>query len=343
MLGIRLFERRDRLPRMTLQTRRRFVGSAIVLGALAVGTLRIAGQAPPQAPPTPLPADAPFTVAVATAVVEAAPVYMAKEGPYGSQFNYINGGVRTLQNNGAHAAGNATTQMLVVLRDNPKVRLLFTLVNGNYRIVAKRSAGISKLADLKGKRIVTPRTTSAHYHMVALLRTAGVQESDVTVVSAPATQMAAAVVKGDADAISMWEPESENTVAALGNDAITFQDNKVYRELYSMYSTTDVLNDPRRRKELVAFVREVITQTGNLRREPKKYFDLISRVTKHPAAQIERGWEHHDFPLAVAPDLLDLLVEEEKWVAGLQSRTPKTRAELASFIDTSIIEEARKR
>jgi NitT/TauT family transport system substrate-binding protein len=327
---------------MTSRFRIRVVAVAIVVGALSAGSLHLAGQAPPQTPPTPLAPDAPFTVAVATAVVEAAPIYMAKEGPFGSQFNYINGGVRTLANNGAHAAGNATTQMLVVLRDNPKVRLLFTLVNGNYRIVAKRSAGIRTLADLKGKRIVTPRTTSAHYHMVALLRSAGIQESDVTVVSAPATQMAAAVAKGDADAISMWEPESQNAVEALGRDAITFQDNKVYRELYSMYSTTDVLNDPRRRKELVAFVREIIAQTANLRREPKKYFDLISRVTRHPAAQIERGWEHHDFPLAVAPDLLDLLVEEERWVAGVQQRTPKTRAELATFIDTSIIEEARK-
>ena len=130
---------------MTRPVRFPLVCVAMALAALTAGSLRVAGQAPPQTPPTPLPADAPFTVAVATAVVEAAPVYMAKEGPYGSQFTYINGGVRTLQNNGAHAAGNATTQMLVVLRDNPKVRLLFTLVNGNYRIVAKRSAGISKL------------------------------------------------------------------------------------------------------------------------------------------------------------------------------------------------------
>ena len=338
---------RDRLPRMTspnkyvaagLQTRLRII--CVVLATCAVS---VAGQAPAPAPPTPLAPDAPFTVAVATAVVEAATVYMAKEGPFGSQFQYINGGVRTLQNNGAHAAGNATTQMLVVLRDNPKVRLLFTLVDGNYRIVAKRSAGISKLADLKGKRVVTPRNTSAHYHLVALLRTAGLQESDVTIVSAPATAMAAAVAKGDADAISMWEPESQNTMELLGKDAITFQDNEVYRELYSVYSTTDVLNDPRRRKELVAFVRELITQTGNLRKEPAKYFDLISRVTKHPAPQIARSWEHHGFPLAVAPDLLNILVEEEKWVAAGQSRTPRSRAELASFIDTSIIEEARKR
>jgi len=231
---------------------------------------------------------------------------------------------------------------LVVLRDNPKVRLLFTLVDGNYRIVAKRSAGISKLADLKGKRVVVPRNTSAHYHLVALLRTAGLQETDVTLVSAPATGMAAAVAKGDADAISMWEPESQNTVELLGRDAIIFQDNKVYREMYSVYSTTDVLNDPRRRKELVAFVREIIRTTGELRREPSKYFDLISRVTKHPAPEIARSWEHHGFPLAVAPDLLNLLVEEEKWVANGQSRAPRSRTELAGFIDTSIIEEARK-
>lgn len=313
----------------------------VAVGLLAV-TLRAAGQAPPAAPPAPLPADAPFTVAVATAVVEGAPIYIAKEGPFGSRFNYVNGGVRTLQNNGAHAAGNATTQMLVVLRDNPKVRLLFTLVDGNYRIVAKRSAGISKLSDLKGKRVVTPRTTSAHYHLVALLRTAGLQESDVTLVSAPATEMAAAVAKGDADAISMWEPESQNAVEALGRDAVIFQDNKVYRELYSVYSTTDVLNDPRRRKELVAFVREIIRTTGELRKAPAKYFDLISRVTKHPAPEIARSWEHHGFPLAVAPDLLDIIVEEEKWVANNQQRPPRPRAELASYIDTSIIEEAKR-
>jgi sulfonate transport system substrate-binding protein len=317
----------------------------VALG-LAFVTVGVVGQstqpAPAQAPPTPLAPDAPFTVAVATAVLEAAPVYIAKEGTSGSQFRYINGGVRTLSNNGAHAAGNATTQMLVVLRDNPKVRLLFTLADGNYRIVARRSAGISRLADLKGKRVVVPRSTSAHYFLVAMLRTAGLQESDVTLVSAPATAMAAAVAKGEADAISMWEPESQNAVEALGRDAITFQDNKVYRELYSLYSTTDVLNDPRRRNELVAFVRAVIAATGDLKREPARYFPLISRVTQHPAAEIARSWEHHAFPLAVGDDLLNLLVEEEKWVAGMQSRTPRSRQELMSHIDPSVLTEARR-
>jgi NitT/TauT family transport system substrate-binding protein len=301
---------------------------------------RPGGAPQPAAPPTPLGPDAPFTVAVATAVVEAGPVYMAKEGPFGPNFQYINGGVRTLSNDGAHAAGNATTQMLVVLRDNPNVRLLFTLVEGLYRIVGKRSAGINTLADLKGKRVVVPRSTSANYHLVAMLRSVGLQESDVTIVSAPATGMAAALAKGDADAISMWEPESQNAVEALGKDAVIFQNNKIYREFYSVYSTTDVMNNPRRRAQLVEFVRAINTTTNELKKNPKPYFGLISKVTRHPADQIERGWEHHAFPFNVPSDMLDIITEEEKWVASTQKRTPRTKQELQGFIDTSILKEA---
>ena len=123
---------------------------------------------------------------------------------------YINGGVRTLANYGAHAATNATTQMLVVLRDNPKVRLLFTLAEGIIGSSPSARPASPRLADLKGKRVVVPRNTSAHYYLVAMLRSVGLEESDVTLVTAPAEAMAAALVRGDADAISMWEPESEN-------------------------------------------------------------------------------------------------------------------------------------
>jgi NitT/TauT family transport system substrate-binding protein len=277
---------------------------------------------------------------VATAVVEAAPVYMAAEGPFGKSMQYINGGVRTLANNGAHAAGNATTQMLVVLRDNPKVRLLFTLTEGLYRIVGKRSSGIRTLADLKGKRVVVPRSTSANYYLVAMLRSVGLQESDVTVVNAPATGMAAALVNGSADAISMWEPESQNAVAALGADAVIFQNTALYREFYSMYSTTDVMSDPRRHAQLVEFVRALNTHTNELKKDPQRFFPLISRITKHPEEQVARGWEHHAFPFNVPADMLDIITEEERWVAASQQRSPRPRAELAGFIDTSILKEA---
>jgi NitT/TauT family transport system substrate-binding protein len=330
---------------MTVQRVFLVVTAAILL---VVPTARPAGQTQTAtaqtqtpAPPAPLGPDAPFTIACATATLEATPIFVAAQGPFGPRMQFINGGVRTLANTGAHAATNATTQMLVVLRDNPKVRLLFTLVEGNYRIVAKRSAGIAKLADLKGKRVVVPRTTSAHYYLVAMLRSVGLAESDVTLVTAPATAMAAALVKGDADAISMWEPESENAVRALGRDATIFQNNKIYREFFSVYSTTDVLADPRRRAELVDFVRALRDATSQVRRDPGPYLPLISKVTGHPQDQIARSWKHHDFSFSLPADLVDVITEEEKWVAVGQQRAPRSRQELAGLIDPSVLSEDR--
>jgi NitT/TauT family transport system substrate-binding protein len=314
-----------------------------LVAIVAAASVTLAGQGASQsaaAPPAPLGPDALFTVACATSTLEAGPIYALDDGPFGPRMQYINGGVRTLADNGAHAATNATTQMLIVLRDNPKVRLLFTLAEGQYRIVAKRSAGIRTLADLKGKRVVVPRNTSAHYHLVAMLRSAGVAESDVTIVTAPATGMAAAIMRGEADAISMWEPESQNAADALGSDAVIFQNNKVYREFFSVYSSTDVLGNPKRRAELVEFVRALAGMTREVQKDPRRFFPLFSRVTGHPEAQIARGWEHHAFPLAVPPDLLDIITEEEKWVAAGQQRAPRSRSELAGFIDESVVREA---
>jgi sulfonate transport system substrate-binding protein len=100
------------------------------------------------------------------------------------------------------------------------------------------------------------------------------------------------------------------------------------------------MNDPRRRKELVAFVRATLAAAADLQKDPKRYFRLVSQMTKHPQDQIARSWEHHRFPLRVAPDLLALITEEEKWVAAQQNRSPRSRAELAGFIDNTILKEA---
>jgi sulfonate transport system substrate-binding protein len=301
----------------------------------------LAQGANPNPPAPPLASDAPFTVAVSTTTMEGSPVYVVDSGPMGPRLNVINGGVRNLANNSAHAATNAETQLLIA--GTPNVRLLFTVAEGLYRIVAKRSAGITTLADLRGKRVTTPRETSAHYFLVRALASAGVSESDVTIVSLPREQMATGLAKGDADAIAMWEPESQKALELLGKDAIVFPNKGVYRELFSLYSTTEVLNDARRRPELVEFVRALIAAGDELKTKPQPHFPLIAKTIGQPPDLVARAWEHHAFPYALPKDALDVMEQEEAWVARNQKRAPRTRATLAQFIDTTVLAEARKR
>ncbi len=54
---------------------------------------------------------------------------------------------------------NAETQSLRFSVDHPNLRILFTVTEGLYRLVARRSAGINSLKDFKGKKVGTfPRT-----------------------------------------------------------------------------------------------------------------------------------------------------------------------------------------
>jgi NitT/TauT family transport system substrate-binding protein len=282
----------------------------------------------------------PFTVAVNMTTIETAPIFVAAEGPQGSGFRIISGGVRQVAAGAAHAGTNAETQMLLIAATNPKVRLVMTVAEGLYRVIARRSAGIRTIADLAGKRIVTPLNTSAHYHLTRMLSTAGLQESDVTLVPRGTTEMSAVVGKREADAISIWEPDGQKTLEVLGDDAIVFQDNKVYRELFSLYTTTDVLNDRNRRAELVRFVRAVIASADMVRSRPQEVIPLVARRISQSEETVARSWKFHRFPVSLPSDVLSVLTEEDRWVARGQKRAPMTQEQLAAFIDSSVLQAA---
>ena len=336
-------------PSRTIRLRRGYGGQVSVGAASAVVTTALIGiltahaavQRDSGASGERLGPNDPFTVAINTSTIESAPVLLAHERAGANGFRIINGGVRNVAAGSAHAGTNAETQMLAVLPTNTNVRMLMTTAEGLYRIIARKSAGITKLADLRGKKITTPRNTSAHYHLVKMLASAGVAESEVTIVAVPATEMAAALVDHRADAISMWEPEAQNALEALGNDAVVFQNNGIYRELFSLYASTDVLGDRQRRAQLVDFVRAVLNATQTVRTMPRSVIPLVAKSINQPEAKVSTSWRFHAFPAALPKEMLDVLTEEERWMAKSQQREPLSRERLATFIDTSVLAEAR--
>ena len=59
--------------------------------------------------------------------------------------------------------------------EHPDLRIIFNVTEGLYRIVARRSAGIASVADLKGKRVATIAPTSAGYFLHRMLATRGAE------------------------------------------------------------------------------------------------------------------------------------------------------------------------
>jgi sulfonate transport system substrate-binding protein len=73
---------------------------------------------------------------------------------------------------------------------------------------------------------------------------------------------------------------------------------------------------------------------------PEMYWPHVSSVTGFTTEEISWGWPEMQFPVQIIPDMLDVLVVEEVWVAKERNRQPRSREELARFIDRSVVEEA---
>ena len=283
----------------------------------------------------------PLRIAGNMTTIELSPVLVAASGLYHGPITLINGGIPNIMSGEVDAGTNAETQLLRQSVDDPNLRVIFTVSESFYRIVARRSAGISKVADLKGKRITTPRNTSAHYYLVKMLKTANLTEADVMIVPiAPVTDMSKALQDGRVDAVAMWEPEAQLSIDLLGKDAIVLQDRKVYRELFNLNTSTKVLADPAKRRALVELLRSLITASERLRARPKEFWPYISSKLTYSPELISKSWPDLRYAGGMVKDLLDVMMEEEVWVAQERNRTPRTRAQLAMLIDDSLLKEA---
>ena len=316
------------------------------IGVLALSLMILGGGcARPADKPAAVPVAAPappLAISGALTVVELAPVLMAVRDLYPQGPAIRMGGVPSLfATPKADVATNAETQALRVSVTHPDVRIILTVAEGHYRIIARRSAGISTIADLKGKRVATLTLTSSGYFLSRMLGTVGLSINDVVIVQTnPLQNMVQAIAAKEVDALVIWEPHSENAMRVLGADAIEFSGDGVYRELFNLNTTAGALADPVKRQSIVRLVRAIIDATRKIQRDPAEAQALVAASGGFSLDEVQRSWKHHGFIASFAEDMLDVLEQEEIWLAGQEGRAPRSRAELATLIDRSVYEEA---
>lgn len=270
-------------------------------------------------------------VGINLTTIETLPIYLAADEGIA-----LTGGALPLLTEGkADAVTNAETQALLRSTTSPDIRVILTVAEYSYRIVARRSSGIKTASDLRGKTIATSLNSSAHFYIVKTLREVGLSEADVTIVGVPPPEMPAALARGDVDAVSIWEPASEKAAQALGPDAVILQ-GPHYSERFNLNTTSEIAADPVKRAALVAFLRTLIRTSKEVRDHPDKVQPLIAGKLDLPLPLVAASWSRFRFPAAVPDDLLETMVEQEPWMAQKQNRAPRSREAIAALIDASL-------
>ena len=104
------------------------------------------------------------------------------------------------------AAGGEKIAVVAATVGNPK---------GTALLVPKGSS-VHSVAQLKGKKIAVAEGSSSNYHLVAVLKQAGLTTKDVSIVNLQPAQAAAAFASGQVDAWDVWSPFAEQSEAQHG-------------------------------------------------------------------------------------------------------------------------------
>src|SRR5262245_8132274 len=162
--------------------------------------------------------DVDLKIAVNSTTIESFPVFAAAKALPVQLLPTANGraAMAQLVSGAADAATGSETQALLNSPDDPRIRIILTLAECRYRIIARRSSGIRRVSDLRGKKVGVTANTSAHYYLNGMLRRARVAESDIRLVGIEGPEMPAELQRGTLDAVSIWEPHAQNSLEALG-------------------------------------------------------------------------------------------------------------------------------
>lgn len=290
-------------------------------------------------------------------MLEMAPVWLAADGLYPGRTVIEHGSVMALwgqasdlaslsSSGEADLATNSETQALRGSVPHPDLRFIYTVAECPYRIVARRSAGIARLEDLRGKRVATQLESSGEFFLDSMLRTVGLTVDEVKRVhfmahtDAPISRVPEALESGRIDAVALWEPQPQRAKLAIGADAIEFRDPAAYTEKFNLCTRQASLDDPAMRRRIVAFVRALMAASQRLRAEPQAGWRPVAKAADLDIETVRGAWPCFHYPGTLAADLLDAFARQEPWLAKLQGRPPRTREALAGLIDDSVLREA---
>jgi len=283
-------------------------------------------------------ADPVLRIAVNTTTIESTPLFVANTLPEAAALIKLvpvtNGraAMAQLVAGEVDVATGSETQLLLNSVAQPGLRAILTLAECRYRIVARRSSGIRRLGDLKGKKVAATAGTSSLYFLDRMLRTLKLTAADVQVMSMEGPDMPAALASRAVDAVAIWEPHAQNAQSAVGADAITFQNGSAYIERFNLNTTTAVIADPAKRRALAALIRLLQRASEDVRKHPADARRVAAPQLSIPEHIIATTWRHFRFPANLRADLTGVLNQVEPWAAASQNRPPRSRSQLALLL-----------
>jgi ABC-type nitrate/sulfonate/bicarbonate transport system substrate-binding protein len=217
----------------------------------------------------------------------------------------------------------AETPVVFAILKGEKISIIATIntSNKNMAIVARKDKGILSPHDLKGKKIGTTFGTIGEFFMDTMLMTNGISRKNMKVFNLAPEIMPDALVNGDVDAISTWNPILIRTQKKLGDKGITFYGEDIYTQTYNVVATQAYIdrNPGTVNKILLALIKA----EEFAKQKPAEAQKVVADVSRTDMGLIGETWGVNHLRVELDQSLLQAMEDESRWAikSGLVNRT----------------------
>lgn len=198
------------------------------------------------------------------------------------------------------------------------------------KLVARRDAGIARIADLKGKRIGVTKGSTGHYFLGASLSAHGLRLADVEIVDFAASVLPTALAGGKVAAISTWEPHASKGRQHLGANAVAFDSQGIFREDFYFVAKREFIDA--HPAVLQRFLKAIDQANADMATNPAEAIGIAAARLRLERNAVESLWNIFRFKLFLDHSILLALESEARWAIDSGLTDAKTVPNYLKFI-----------
>ena len=195
---------------------------------------------------------------------------------------------------------------------NKEPRILCSIGKADVEeLVARKDSGISKIEDLKNKKIGVRKNSSAEFHLATFLLFNGIPLDTIQIVDLPPPELVEAVKAKRIDATVIWPPHAFRLQKALGKNAVSWSAQSGQPFFWLAITTNRVLNGkPTAVKNFLACLAKAETF---LKENEAQARQIVRNYLNLDSVYMDYHWKKQVYAVELAQSLLLRLEDEARW------------------------------
>lgn len=204
----------------------------------------------------------------------------------------------------------------VNFQEGNDVKVIAAIEEKNDDSLLYRKDKIKSIADLKGKKIAYLPATTSHVYLERFLSKNNIPFNKIKPVSLLPAAMIPALIKGDVDAISIWQPFIYNAQKQLGENAGEFSDKEAYTAYALLASKSN--NIIKYSAEYQSILKALIKAEEFVKNQPNEAITILATAIPMDEKILATIWDKYKLQVRLDKVILSLLQEEGTWISKSQ-------------------------